>query len=356
MHKLSVIIVNYKTPILTSQAIDSACKASKDMDVDIWLVDNNSQDGSVEYLKSRYPNINIVPLSDNLGYAKGNNVAIRQVDSQYVLLLNPDTIISENTLRDCLDFMDKNENAGAVGIKMHDISGKYLQESKRGFPSLWVSFTKLIGLFRFFPHSKLFSFYYMGHLSENDICKVQVLSGAFMMLRKSVLDNIGLLDERFFMYGEDIDLSYRVMKSGYDCCYLPIPMIHYKGESSVQNTKRYIDSFYGAMILFYNKYHPKFHECFKRFFVKLSVGFIKRLAILKSKMKRSTSACKQTKQLVEFDILSSELPAYGSNIIIDKSKYSYGQIIEFICSVSKNNYTIHFCDFDKKTIISPKIK
>lgn len=356
MHKLSIVIVNYKTPILTSQAIDSVIKASKNIDVEIWVVDNNSQDNSAEYLKYRYPSINIISLSENLGYAKGNNTAIRKVNSQYVLLLNPDTIISESTLSDCLDFMDKNENVGAVGIKMHDISGKYLQESKRGFPSLWVSFTKMMGLFRLFPHSKLFSFYYMGHLSESSVCKVQVLSGAFMMLRKDVLDKIGLLDERFFMYGEDIDLSYRVMKSGCDCYYLPIPMIHYKGESSVQNTKKYIDSFYGAMILFYNKYHPKFHEFFKRLFVKLSVGFIKYLATIKSNIGKNKISSKTIRKLIEFDINSSELPPCGSSIIIDKSKYSYSEIIKFICAVSKNDYIIHFYDFDKKTIISPKSK
>lgn len=353
MSKLSIVIVNYKTPVLTSQAVDSAIKSSKGLDVDIWVVDNHSQDNSVDYIKKSYPDIHVISLSDNLGYAKGNNTAIKQIDSEYVLLLNPDTIISEHTLKECVDFMDQNVNAGAVGVKMHDISGKYLQESKRGFPSLWVSFTKILGLFRLFPHSKLFSFYYMGHLSENEVCKVQVLSGAFMMLRKSVLDKIGLLDERFFMYGEDIDLSYRVMMSGYDCYFLPIPMIHYKGESSVQNTKKYIDSFYGAMILFYNKYHPNLCAFFKRFFVYLSVMFIKQLAIFKSKIKRRHEI-KNNENPIEVDIINGELPPYGSNIIIDKNKYSYDQIINFICSVSNYNYTIHFYDFDGKTIISPK--
>jgi GT2 family glycosyltransferase len=253
--KLSVIIVNYNVKHFLEQALLSVRRASVGLLVETWVVDNNSTDDSVAMVKEKFPEVKIIENTENAGFSKANNQAIRQSKGEYVLLLNPDTLVSEDTFQKCLAFMDVHPQAGGLGVKTIDGSGTFLPESKRGFPSPWVAFCKSFGLSALFPKSPSFNRYYLGHLSKNETHEIDVLVGSFMLMRKVVLDKIGLLDEAFFMYGEDIDLSYRIIKAGYKNYYLAnTTIIHYKGESTKKGSLNYVRVFYGAMIIFAKKH------------------------------------------------------------------------------------------------------
>lgn len=260
--KLSVVIVNYKVRFFLAQCLRSLQISLRNIDAEVFVVDNNSQDGSVEYLQPLFPWVKFIANHTNPGFSIANNQAINQSLGEYVLLLNPDTLVGENTLDRACQFMDENMLSGAVGVKMIDACGQFLPESKRGFPSPWTSFCKMFGLSKLFPQSPLFAKYHLRYLNENEIHEVEVLSGAFMMLRKSVLDKIGLLDEAFFMYGEDIDLSYRITQGGYKNFYLPELIIHYKGESTKKDL-RYVKIFYQAMVIFFTKHFPNYASLYQ---------------------------------------------------------------------------------------------
>lgn len=254
---LSIIIVNYNVKYFLEQCLYSVRAATVGMETEIIVVDNNSTDGSIAYLRPLFPEVKFIENKDNPGFAKANNQAIRQCVGKYVLLLNPDTVVGEESLRSLCFKMDEEPNVGAIGVKMINGQGMFLPESKRAFPSPWVSFCKLSGLSKLFPNSKTFARYALPYLSANKQHKVQVLAGAFMMLRHEALDKVGLLDETFFMYGEDIDLSYRIVLGGYDCLYVPERLLHYKGECTKQDDPKYIKAFYDAMLIFYKKYYPE---------------------------------------------------------------------------------------------------
>ncbi len=254
--KLSIIIVNYNVKYFLEHCLHSVSRAvNGHRDVEILVVDNASPDDSVQMLKERFPNVILVENKRNVGFAKANNMAIRVSRGEYVLLLNPDTVVQQDTFAKCIAFMDAHPEAGGLGVKMIDGSGNYLPESKRGFPSPWVAFCKVFGLTALFPKSKLLAGYYLGHLSKDSNQEVDVLAGAFMMMRRSVLDKIGLLDETFFMYGEDIDLSYRIVQAGFKNYYFSeTRIIHYKGESTKKGSLNYVRMFYQAMIIFARKH------------------------------------------------------------------------------------------------------
>ena len=253
--KLSVIIVNYNVKYFLEQALLSVQKACRNIQAEVFVVDNNSVDDSVQMVKAKFPNVKLIINKNNPGFAVANNQAIRQSKGEYVLLLNPDTVVEEDTFERCINFMDKHPEAGGLGVKMIDGSGNFLPESKRGFPSPRVAFFKTFGLSRFFPKSKLFNHYHLGYLDKDETHEVEVLAGAFMLLRRSVLDKIGLLDESFFMYGEDIDLSYRIIQAGYKNYYFSkTTIIHYKGESTKKGSLNYVRTFYNAMIIFARKH------------------------------------------------------------------------------------------------------
>jgi GT2 family glycosyltransferase len=253
--KLSIIIVNYNVKYFLEQALLSVRKAAQGLAVEVWVVDNNSVDDSVPMVREKFPEVRLIANTDNPGFAVANNQAIRQASGEYVLLLNPDTVVEEDTFRQCLAFMDAHPEAGGLGVRMIDGSGKFLPESKRGFPSPWVAFCKTVGLSRLFWRSRLFNHYHLGYLDEHEVAVVEVLSGAFMLLRRSALDEAGLLDEAFFMYGEDIDLSYRIIRRGYKNYYFPkTTIIHYKGESTKKGSLNYVRAFYMAMIIFAKKH------------------------------------------------------------------------------------------------------
>lgn len=253
--KLSIIIVNYNVQHFLEQALLSARKAAANLDAEIFVVDNNSVDDSVGMVREKFPGVKLIANKDNPGFSKANNQAIHLSKGEYVLLLNPDTVVEEDTFEKCIAFMDAHPQAGGLGVKMIDGSGKFLPESKRGFPSPWVAFAKTFGLSRLFPKSKTFNHYHLGYLDKEENHEIEVLAGAFMMLRRSVLDEVGLLDETFFMYGEDIDLSYRIIQAGYKNYYFSdTTIIHYKGESTKKGSLNYVKVFYNAMIIFARKH------------------------------------------------------------------------------------------------------
>ena len=253
--KLSVIIVKYTVSAFLEQALASAVKAMRGIEGEIYVVDNHSVDDSVAMVKTKFPQVKLIENQDNVGFAKANNQAIRISTGEYVLLLNPDTLVEEDTFSKCIDFMDATPDCGGLGVKMVDGQGRFLPESKRGIPYPSSSFYKLFGLSKLFPKSKKFGAYHATYIGEDETHEVEVLAGAYMMLRRSVLDEVGLLDEDYFMYGEDIDLSYRILKGGYKNYYFPqTRIIHYKGESTKKGSLNYVYVFYKAMQIFAKKH------------------------------------------------------------------------------------------------------
>jgi len=262
---LSVIIVNYNVKYFLEQCLYSVEKALREVaggvteagiapESEIFVVDNHSSDGSVEYLRPRFPRVRFIVNEDNVGFARGNNQALQQARGKYILFLNPDTILPEDSFGVWLSFMRGEPGAGALGARMVDGSGRFLKESRRGFPSPWVAFCKLAGLTALFPHSRLLAGYYLGHLPSDRSHPAPILSGACMWVSREVLDKAGSFDEQFFMYGEDIDLSYRIGQKGYTNYYIAEPAIlHFKGESTRKDI-RYIKLFYKAMSQFRKKY------------------------------------------------------------------------------------------------------
>ena len=253
--KVSVIIVNYNVRHYLCQCLDSLRRSLDGISSEVIVVDNHSHDDSVKCLQPLFPEVRFISSRRNLGFARANNIAIRQSRGEYVLLLNPDTIVGEHTIAESIAFMDSHADAGALGVKMLRIDGSAALESRRGIPSPMVAFYKMCGLCSRFPRSRRFGHYYMGYLPWNQPCRIEVVSGAYFFLRKTALDGVGVLDEDFFMYGEDIDLSYRILKSGYHNYYIPSQILHYKGESTEKSSFRYVHVFYEAMLIFFRKHY-----------------------------------------------------------------------------------------------------
>ena len=255
--KLSVVIVNYNVCYFLEQALLSVRRAVEKLGqpVEVFVVDNNSADGSVAMVRARFPEVVLIANQDNPGFSKGNNQALRRATGQYQLLLNPDTVVEEDTFRACCAFLDAHPTCGGLGVKMLDGQGKFLPESKRALPTPAVAFYKMFGLARVFPKSRTFGRYHLGFLDRDETHEIEVLSGAFMLLRKAALDQVGLLDEDYFMYGEDIDLSYRLTQGGWKNYYFPgTRIIHYKGESTKRTSVNYVFVFYRAMVIFAQKH------------------------------------------------------------------------------------------------------
>jgi GT2 family glycosyltransferase len=257
---LSIIIVNYNVRYFLEQCLYSVQGAieklnERGFETEVFVVDNNSVDGSVNEVRKKFPGVKIIENKENLGFSKANNQAIVASSGRYILILNPDTVVEEDTFRKCIDFMDGHPDAGALGVKMIDGKGAFLPESKRALPTPAVSFYKMFGLASLFPRSRRFSKYHLGYLDNNQTHSVDVLAGAFMFMRKETLEKTGYLDETFFMYGEDIDLSYRITQAGYRNYYFPeTTIIHYKGESTKKGSLNYVKMFYQAMIIFAGKH------------------------------------------------------------------------------------------------------
>jgi GT2 family glycosyltransferase len=278
--KLSIIIVNFNVRYFLEQCLTSVLKATNNIDAEIFVVDNESKDDSVEMVQTLFPTVKVIANKKNVGFSKANNQAIGIAKGEYVLLLNPDTVVEEDTFEKCIAFMDNHPKAGGLGVKMIDGNGIFLPESKRGLPTPSVSFYKIFGLSSLFPKSRTFSKYHLGYLSNDETNEIEILSGAFMWMRKSVLDEIGYLDESFFMYGEDIDLSYRIIKAGYQNYYFPeTKIIHYKGESTKKGSINYVFVFYNAMIIFSKKHFAQKAKAFS-FFINIAIYLRAFLAII----------------------------------------------------------------------------
>src|SRR3954466_5259108 len=270
--KLSVIIVNYNVQPFLEQCLLSVLNAGKKIDIEVFVVDNNSVDGSVAMVQARFPFVQLIEKKKNTGFSHANNQAIRIAKGEYILLLNPDTVVEEDTFEKVVTFMDAHPEAGGLGVKMIDGKGKFLPESKRGLPTPTVAFYKIFGLAALFPKSKLFGKYHLGYLDKDQIHQVEILSGAFMLMRKSTLDKVGLLDETFFMYGEDIDLSYRIILGGYKNYYFPeTRIIHYKGESTKKSSVNYVFVFYRAMVIFAQKHFSQNNAKLFSFLIHLAI-------------------------------------------------------------------------------------
>ncbi len=244
------------------------------MEAEVVVIDNNSTDQSVEYLQPKFPRIRFVANRENTGFAKGCNQGLQLASGQYILFLNPDTIVPEDCFQKCISFLESQPGAGALGVRMLDGSGTFLKESKRSFPSPVTSLYKLFGLARLFSRSKTFSKYHLGHLNEHENHEVDVLAGAFMMIKKEVLDKVGSFDETFFMYGEDVDLSYRVQEAGYKNFYFAgSSIIHFKGESTRKGSMNYVRMFYNAMSLFVRKHYGGSRAGIFNFLIHLAIWF-----------------------------------------------------------------------------------
>lgn len=279
--KLSVIIVNYNVKYFLEQCLYSVRRASENLEIETIVVDNNSVDGSVEMLMHKFPEVVLIANKNNTGFSVANNQGINISKGEYVLLLNPDTVVQEDTFRKVIAFMDEHPDAGGLGIKMIDGKGVFLPESKRGLPTPMVAFYKIFGLSKLFPNSKIFGRYHLGFLDKEQVHEVDVLAGAFMLMRRAALDKVGLLDETFFMYGEDIDLSYRIQLGGYKNYYYPhSSIIHYKGESTKKSSVNYVFVFYNAMIIFAKKHFSKNNAKLFSFLINIAIYLRAGLAIL----------------------------------------------------------------------------
>jgi GT2 family glycosyltransferase len=267
--KLSVVIVSYNVRDYLENCLQSVSRALEGIEGEVFVVDNHSDDDSVETVRSQYPWVRLIENQENMGFSRANNIAIRESRGEYVLLLNPDTIVEKSTLREVLRFMEEHPKAGGAGVMMHNADGSLAPESRRALPTPWVSCLKMLGFTKR---------YYMSHLPWDQPGRIEVISGAFCFLRKKALDEVGLLDEDFFMYGEDIDLSYRLMKGGWENWYLPYPITHFKGKSTQKSDYRYVHIFYKAMLIFFRKHYSHL-SLFYALPVKMAIYFRAAIAL-----------------------------------------------------------------------------
>ncbi|WP_374548349.1 glycosyltransferase family 2 protein [Flavobacterium sp.] len=336
--QLSVIILNYNVRYFLEICVLSVQKAIQNIDAEIIVVDNNSSDDSCKMVKGLFPNIKLIENKENFGFPKGNNIGVSQAKGEYICILNPDTVVAEDTFEKILNTKNWKLNTGIIGCKLIDGTGNFLPESKRGVPTPWVAFTKIFGLYKI---SNVFGKYYAEHLAENQSGKVDILVGAFMVMKRSLYHEVGGFDENCFMYSDDIDLSYMVKKSGRENYYFAeTSVIHYKGESTVRDEK-YMKRFQEAMNFFYKKHFKK-----SLFFS----GFMKIGAFVFSKIKKSQqkNRSKIIDNYIFFTKSELQLPLekpimYKTNlvgyipnneqkieIIFDIQSFSFKEIIDFM--------------------------
>ncbi len=355
--ELTIVIVNYNVKYYVEQCLLSVERALSGICAEVFVVDNKSTDGSVEYLKQRFPWVYYIQNNYNAGFSKANNQALRQARGRYLMLLNPDTVIGEHVLRECIDFLDSHPDAGGLGVRMLRQDGSFAPESRRGVPTPWTSFCKMSGLCSLFPRSRIFGRYYMQFLPSDRPVPIEIISGACMFMRKSVTDKCGLLDETFFMYGEDIDLSYRIMESGYKNYYIPATIMHYKGESTQKSSFRYVNAFYQSMLIFFNKHFGRYNYPLI-FIVTIAIYAKAAVTFLSQQMKRHSSKRHSSMQyirqkkfllvgkgrnLVEMEALMEENSLYhtvskkvpakdeptADYVVFDTDAYSFEDILEW---------------------------
>jgi O-antigen biosynthesis protein len=279
--EVSVIIVNYNVRDFLHQALLSLQKALKGIRSEIFVVDNASDDGSAEMVRRRFPRIQLIANTANLGFAKANNIALKKARGKFLLLINPDTVVQENTIRVMVEFLQNHPEAGLAGCKILNPDGSFQPSCRRGFPTPWVAFTKIFGLSKIFPKSKLFGHYNLTYLDTEETYPVDALSGSFMMVRRETFEQVGGLDESYFMYGEDLDWCYRIRQAGWRIFYVhTTQIIHYKGESTRRSSIDEIRTFYDAMHLFVEK-HFRSSRVFNTV-LRLSIGIVSFAAFINS--------------------------------------------------------------------------
>jgi GT2 family glycosyltransferase len=319
--QLSIIIVNFNVKYFLEQCLQSVLLATKNTATEIFVVDNNSSDGSKDYLEHLFYQVKFIWLNENVGFAKANNIAVAKATGEYIVFLNPDTIVAEDSFEKTIAFAKSNYSTGAVGVKMIDGSGSFLKESKRAFPSPSISLFKILGFASLFPTSKIFAKYHLGNLSVNENHEVDVLAGAFMLISKKVIDEVGSFDEDFFMYGEDVDLSYRIQKAGYKNYYFAqTTIIHFKGESTKKGSLNYVRLFYKAMDLFVHKHYKGSNAVLFTFLINTGIRLRALLAAVSSLFKRTKNTSLKNK----------------TNIIISDEK-NYSETVEIL---SKHNESV----------------
>ena len=375
--KISVVIVNYNVKYYVGQCIDSVRRALRGIDSEIIVVDNHSRDGSVDYL-SKIEGVRIIESGHNLGFSKANNIAIRQSTAEYVLMLNPDTIVAEDAIRMIIDFADSHPQAGGIGVRMHNDWGTTARESRRGLPSPMTSFYKIIGLSKRLPQHRKYGRYYMGWLPWDSPSRIEVVSGACFLVRRKALDEVGLMDEDYFMYGEDIDLSYRLLKSGWENWFVPADIIHYKGESTQKTSFNYVHVFYNAMLIFMRKHYS--HLSWLIIWpLQIAVYFIALLALMGTlfdRMKKSLGfggrynrefpvlylegsdtmkeKCRAIAMRKGLSVIDS-LDDCKQNIVVrvfDPSEMSYADIIKHMSESANNRVRLGLYHNDKDIIIT----
>lgn len=280
--QLSVVILNYNVRYFLELCVLSVQQAIEHLDAEIIVVDNNSTDDSCAMMKLRFPNIKLIENKENSGFPKGNNIGVAQAKGEYVCILNPDTVVAEDTFQKVLAFAKQQNELGIVGCKLIDGTGNFLPESKRGIPTPWVAFTKIFGLYKMFPNASAFHKYYAQHLNENQTGKVAILVGAFMVMKRELYTDLGGFDENCFMYSDDIDLSYRALQKGKNNYYFhETTVIHYKGESTVKDGT-YMKRFQEAMNFFYKKHFEI--SFFFSLFMKIGIVFFSLVKMFQGKV------------------------------------------------------------------------
>ena len=371
--ELTVVIVNYRVKYLLEQTLRSVEQAMQGMAGEVIVVDNLSGDDSIAFSRERHPDVTFIENQENVGFARANNQAIMQARGEFTLILNPDTIITPRCLQEGIAWMRSHPKCGAIGARMMDGNGVFLPESKRSFPTPWVSFCKIFGLSKLFPRSPWFAKYHLRYLSDLEPQCIDILSGAYMLCRTNVLQQLGGFDEDFFMYGEDIDLSYRIVKAGYENWFLPTPMVHYKGESTHKDSMRYVKVFYDAMLIFYRKHFPRFNLIFYPI-VKLGVIIRAGLAMARRLVKRILpSGGKPVTEAWPWVIISDHaaevarragintfvesIPADGNfNVLIDDGCHTCAQVVDYIREHSDSSRLAFHIFADRHGIvISPKM-
>ncbi|HAP50481.1 MAG TPA: glycosyl transferase family 2 [Porphyromonadaceae bacterium] len=370
---ITVVIVNYRVKLFLEQTLRSVEEATQGLDAEVIVVDNNSGDDSIDFVRQRFPQVTFIENTDNVGFARANNQAIMRAAGLFTLILNPDTIISRPCIEQCIEWMRGHERCGAIGVRMVDGNGVFLPESKRAFPTPWVSFCKIFGLSALFPRSRWFARYHLRYLDDRQPHRIDILAGAFMLCRTTLLQQVGGFDEDFFMYGEDIDLSYRMVLAGYENWFLPVEIIHYKGESTKKDSMRYVRVFYEAMLIFYRKHYPRMGVVFYPIvklgvLVRASMAALKRL--LKWPKRRAGGAhAAHARWVVLSDdparvakaagisAYATSLPADGAaSVLIDDGTHDYDAIIGIIASGSRKGLDFHIWSHRNQLIISPKMQ
>jgi GT2 family glycosyltransferase len=348
--QLSVIILNYNVSYFLEQCVLSVQKALKNIESEIIVVDNASVDDSCNRIKSRFPEVQLIQNQENIGFPEGNNIGVKVAKGAYICVLNPDTVVAEDTFIKVLAFAERQKIApnedplGIIGVKLIDGSGAFLPESKRGIPTPWVAFTKIFGLYKWFPNSRLFNTYYAQDINENQTGKVAILVGAFMVMKRSLYNEIGGFDKNCFMYSDDIDLSYRVLQKGKTNYYFhDTTVIHYKGESTVKD-KTYMRRFQEAMNFFYKKHFKV--SLFFTFFMKIGIVFFSIFKRFQGQSKafpkpssyifvsNNESLRKQIEQKLSKEVRLSTINALEflpqTEIIFDTTFVSYQEIISLM--------------------------